>query len=99
MQTTARLISTYRRITIYLSAHYKQTVTGPEQLPNQLLSLGKIAGCMEFGEGHFIQVSGDHATDSVQFMMTGGPFGNTTDPGQLGLVQAGSSWQIDSIGQ
>jgi hypothetical protein len=83
----------------YLSAHYKQTVTSPAKLPNQLPRLGKISGCMEFGEGHFIHVSGNHATDSVEFMMTGGPFGNTTDPGTLGLVQAGSTWQIDSISQ
>ncbi|HEY7341078.1 MAG TPA: hypothetical protein VH591_09370 [Ktedonobacterales bacterium] len=83
----------------YLSAHYKRTVSSPTQLANQLPSRGKIAGCMEFGEGHFIKESGDHATDSVMLMMTGGPFGNTTDAANVGLVRVGSTWQIDSISQ
>lgn len=88
----------YSQAYTYLSVHYKQTVTNPSQLPNQLPGFGKIAGCTEFGGGFFLQISGDHATDSMQFMFTGGQAGNATIPGQLGLVKAGSSWQIDSIG-
>lgn len=83
----------------YVSAHYKQTVTRPSQLANQLPSRGKIVGCMEFGQGHLMQVSGNHATDAVTFSMSGGPFGNTTDPANVGLVQVGSTWQINSISQ
>lgn len=83
----------------YVSAHYKQTVTSPGQLANQLPGRGKIVGCMEFGEGHLMHVSGNHAIDSVTLSMTGGPFGNTTDPANVGLVQVGGAWQIDSISQ
>jgi hypothetical protein len=83
----------------YLTAQYKQAVGSPQQLQNQMPNFGTIAGCMEFGNGGFIQVSGNHASDTVQLRMTGQPFGNTTIPGHLSLVQVGSSWQIDAIGQ
>lgn len=89
----------YRTAYGYLSSHYKQTVTAPSQLANQLPQDGTIVGCMEFGAGHFIQVSGDHATDSVAIMTAGGPFGNSSHPAQIGLVKAGANWQINSIGQ
>lgn len=53
---------------------------------------GKLLDCMEFGQDHFIRLSGSQATDSLTMMVINARLGNQiTVAGNVTLVKAGSS--------
>jgi hypothetical protein len=82
----------------YLSPSYQHRVGSPSALPKVLeRTWGKTLGCIEFGNGGFIQISGDHAQDNVSFTVYLTAFGKQQNIGStVVLVQAGTAWQIDS---
>jgi hypothetical protein len=57
---------------------------------------GKTIGCREFGNGGFIQVSEDHANDTVLFTVTGQSFGTQQFNSTLTLAQSSGAWRVDS---
>ena len=88
----------YGKAFTYLSPHYHQLVTTPAQVPNIAYQWGKLMNCMEFGQGHFIQVSGDQASDSLTLTVLSPQFGNLiTVNANVTLVQTGVTWKIDAI--
>jgi hypothetical protein len=80
-----------------LTAGYQQRARSAANLPNVLeASWGPTTGCAEFGNGGFIQVSGDHASDSVLFTVNTRSFGTKQINSSLSLAQSGGAWRIDS---
>lgn len=80
-----------------LTTSFQQRAHSAANLPNVLKATwGKTTGCMEFGNGGFIQVSGDHANDTVLFTVTSQRFGTQQINSALTLAQSGGAWRIDS---
>jgi len=88
----------YNRAFGYLSPHYHQLITTPSQVPNVAYQWGKLTNCTEFGQGNFIQVSGNQATDSLTLTVLSPQFGNLiTVNANVTLVKDGAKWEIDAI--
>jgi hypothetical protein len=51
-------------------------VTTPSQVPNVMYRFGKLLDCMEFGQDHFIRVSGSQASDSLTMTVVNVRLGN-----------------------
>jgi hypothetical protein len=90
--------SNYAKAFGYLSPHYHQLITTPSQVPNVAYQWGKLTNCTEFGQGNFIQVSGNQATDSLTLTVLSPQFGNLiTVNSTVTLVKDGTHWEIDAI--
>jgi hypothetical protein len=80
-----------------LTSGFQRRAGSAANLPNVLeASWGPTTGCVEFGTGGFIQVSGDHASDTVLFNVNSRSFGAKQINSTLSLAQSGGAWQIDS---
>jgi hypothetical protein len=81
-----------------LSSHYRQSLGSAGNIPSIPGNFGKLLDCTEFGQGSFLQVNGGRATDTLTMTVQNAQLGNQVSiPGNVTLVQSGTSWQIDAI--